>query len=133
MFLKDYRIRSFLSIQYVHGDLCKHLGKDSSTDHPDDVPAIRVNTTKSTYTFTSLHTVIQIIYIEIVSSWRKTTLLFLYCKCCFQNQARQEKVLGIFSHFLIACRILIPKNIFLLVQSAETVDFCDRKLYLLFF
>ena len=33
--LKDYRIRSILSIQYVHGDLCKHLGKDSSTDHPD--------------------------------------------------------------------------------------------------
>ena len=25
---------SFLSIQYVHGDLCKHLGIDSSTDHP---------------------------------------------------------------------------------------------------
>ena len=24
--LKDYRIRSFLSIQYVHGELCKHLG-----------------------------------------------------------------------------------------------------------
>ena len=33
--LKDYRIRSFLSIHYVHGDLCKHLGMDSSTDHPD--------------------------------------------------------------------------------------------------
>ena len=33
--LKDYRIRLFLSIQYVHGDLCKHLGIDSSTDHPD--------------------------------------------------------------------------------------------------
>ena len=33
--LKDYRIRSLLSIQYVHGDLCKHLGIDSSTDHPD--------------------------------------------------------------------------------------------------
>ena len=33
--LKDYRIRSFLSIQYVLGDLCKHLGIDSSTDHPD--------------------------------------------------------------------------------------------------
>ena len=30
--LMDYRIRSFLSIQYVHGDLCKHLGIDSSTD-----------------------------------------------------------------------------------------------------
>ena len=25
----------FLSIQYVHGDLCKHLAIDSSTDHPD--------------------------------------------------------------------------------------------------
>ena len=33
--LKDYRIRSFLSIHYVHGDLCKHLGIYSSTDHPD--------------------------------------------------------------------------------------------------
>ena len=29
--LPDYRIRSFLSIQYVHGDLCKHLGIDSSS------------------------------------------------------------------------------------------------------
>ena len=33
--LKDYRLQSFLSIQYVHGDLCKHLGIDLSTDHPD--------------------------------------------------------------------------------------------------
>ena len=33
--LKDYRIRSYLSIKYVIGDLCKHLGIDSSTDHPD--------------------------------------------------------------------------------------------------
>ena len=33
--LKDYRLQSFFSIQYVHGDLCKHLGIDSSTDHPD--------------------------------------------------------------------------------------------------
>ena len=31
----DYRIRSFLSIRHAHGDLCKHLGIDSSTD-PDD-------------------------------------------------------------------------------------------------
>ena len=30
--LKDYRIRSFLSIGHAHGDLCKHLGIDSSTD-----------------------------------------------------------------------------------------------------
>ena len=29
---RDYRLQSFLSIQYVHGDLCKHLGIDSSTD-----------------------------------------------------------------------------------------------------
>ena len=35
MCLKDYRIRSFFSIQYVHGDLCKHFRIDSSTDHPD--------------------------------------------------------------------------------------------------
>ena len=42
-----YRIRSFLSIQHAHGDLCKHLGIDSSTDL-DDI------TTKSTYTFTSV-------------------------------------------------------------------------------
>ena len=32
---RDYSLQSFLSIQYVHGDLCKHLGIDSSTDHPD--------------------------------------------------------------------------------------------------
>ena len=38
--LKDYRLQSFLSIEYVHGDLCKHLGIDSSTDHPDRVPII---------------------------------------------------------------------------------------------
>ena len=35
MYLKDYRIRSFLSSKYVHGDLCKHSGIDSSTDHSD--------------------------------------------------------------------------------------------------
>ena len=31
----NYKIRSFLSIQYVHGDLSQHLGIDSSTDHAD--------------------------------------------------------------------------------------------------
>ena len=35
--LKDYRIRSFWSIQYVHRDLCKHLGIYSSTDHPENM------------------------------------------------------------------------------------------------
>ena len=33
--LKDYIIILFLSIWQAHGDLCKHLGIDSSTDHPD--------------------------------------------------------------------------------------------------
>ena len=33
--LKDYRFRLFLSIRHAHGDLCKHLGIDSSTDHSD--------------------------------------------------------------------------------------------------
>ena len=35
MCLKDYRFQSFLIIQYVHGDLSKHLGIDSSTDQDD--------------------------------------------------------------------------------------------------
>ena len=30
MCIKYYRIRSFLSIRHAHGDLCKHLGKDSN-------------------------------------------------------------------------------------------------------
>ena len=29
---RDNRIQSFLSIQYVNGDLCKHLGIDLSID-----------------------------------------------------------------------------------------------------
>ena len=29
---RDYKIQSFLSIRHVHGDLCKVLGIDSSTD-----------------------------------------------------------------------------------------------------
>ena len=33
--LKDHRIRQFLSIRHAHGDLCKHLGIDSSTDLDD--------------------------------------------------------------------------------------------------
>ena len=31
---RDYRNQSFLSIRHVHGDLCKHLEIDSSTN-PD--------------------------------------------------------------------------------------------------
>ena len=33
--LKDYRTRAFLSIPHAHGDLCKHLGIDLSTDLDD--------------------------------------------------------------------------------------------------
>ena len=33
--LKDYRTRLFLSIWHAHGDLCKHLEIDSSTDLDD--------------------------------------------------------------------------------------------------
>ena len=33
--LKDYRIRSFLSIRHSNGDLCKYLGMDWSTDQDD--------------------------------------------------------------------------------------------------
>ena len=32
---KGLKASIILSIQYVHGDLSKHLGIDSSTDHPD--------------------------------------------------------------------------------------------------
>ena len=41
--LKDYRLQSFLSIQYVHGDLCKHLGIDSSTDLDDRYSNLFIN------------------------------------------------------------------------------------------
>ena len=36
---RDDRIESFLSIHCVHGDLCKHLGIDLSTD---PIPIIRI-------------------------------------------------------------------------------------------
>ena len=41
--LKDYRIRSFLSIQHLDGDLCKHLGIDSSTDLDDQYSNLFLN------------------------------------------------------------------------------------------
>ena len=33
--LRTIELDHFLSIRHAHGDLCKHLGIDSSTDHPD--------------------------------------------------------------------------------------------------
>ena len=38
---RDYRLLSFLSIQYVYSDLSKHLGIDSSTDR---IPIIWIGT-----------------------------------------------------------------------------------------
>ena len=38
---RDYRLQSLLCIQYVQGDLCKHLGIDSSTDR---IPISRIGT-----------------------------------------------------------------------------------------
>ena len=43
--LKDYRIRSFLSIRHADGDLCKHLGIDSSTDLDDLFVLTLISTT----------------------------------------------------------------------------------------
>ena len=39
----DFRIGSFLSIRHAHGDLCKHLGIDSSTDLDDRYSNIFLN------------------------------------------------------------------------------------------
>ena len=36
-------MRSFLSIQYVHGDLCKHLGIDLRFRHPDQYSNLFLN------------------------------------------------------------------------------------------
>ena len=36
-------LNHFFSIQYVHGDLCKHLGINSSTDHPDRYSNLLLN------------------------------------------------------------------------------------------
>ena len=47
----DYRIRPFLGIQYVYGDLCKLLGIDSSTDHPDRYSNLFLNA----YIFRNVH------------------------------------------------------------------------------
>ena len=49
---KDYGIRPFLSIQYVHGDLCKHLGIDSSTDLDDRYSNLFLNAYINRHTHT---------------------------------------------------------------------------------
>ena len=41
--LKDYRIIPFLSMRHALGDLCKHLGMDSSTDLDDRYSNLLLN------------------------------------------------------------------------------------------
>ena len=50
--LKDYIIRPVLSIWHAHGDLCKHLGTDSSTDHPDRYSNLFLNAYINRHTHT---------------------------------------------------------------------------------
>ena len=50
--LKDYRIRPFLSIRHAHGDLCKHLGIDSSTYHPDRYSNLFLNAYINRHSYT---------------------------------------------------------------------------------
>ena len=49
---EDYRIRSFLSIWHVHGDLCKHLGIDSSTDLDDRYSNLFLNAYRNRHAHT---------------------------------------------------------------------------------
>ena len=48
----DYRIRSFLGIWHAHGDLCKHLGIDSSTDLNDRYSNLLLNAYIYRHTYT---------------------------------------------------------------------------------
>ena len=61
--LKDYRIRSFLSICHAHGDLCKHLGIDSSTDLDDRYSYLLLNA----YINRHAHTIYLNMMIEVYS------------------------------------------------------------------
>ena len=52
IYLKDYRIRTFLSIRHTHGDLCKHLEIDSSTDLDDRYSNLFLNAYINRYAHT---------------------------------------------------------------------------------
>ena len=41
--LRTIELDHFVSIWHAHGHLCKHLGIDSSTDHPDRYSNLFVN------------------------------------------------------------------------------------------
>ena len=50
--LKDYRIIPFLSIRHTYGDLCEHLGIDSSTDLDDRYSNLFLNAYINPHTHT---------------------------------------------------------------------------------
>ena len=58
--LKDYRIRSFLSFMHAHGDLCKHLGKDSSTDLDDRYSNLFLNAYINRHAYTEYLYIIEV-------------------------------------------------------------------------
>ena len=68
----DYRIRSFLSFWHAHGDLCKHLGIDSSTDHPDWYSNLFLNAYINRYAHTEY--LKMILFYSPLGIW----LVFLY-------------------------------------------------------
>ena len=55
-----YRIRSFLSIRHAHGDLCKHLGIDSSTDLNDRYSNLFLNAYKNRHANTKYLKMIEV-------------------------------------------------------------------------
>ena len=60
-------------MQYVHGDLCKHLGIDSSTDHPDRYSNLFLNAYINRHTHTEY-----LKMIEEYSPLRIWHVFFLY-------------------------------------------------------
>ena len=57
---KGYRIRSFLSIRHAHGDLCKHLGIDSSTNLEDRYSNLFLNAYINRHAHTEYFNVIEV-------------------------------------------------------------------------
>ena len=75
--LKDYRIRSFLSIRHAHGDLCKHLGIDSSSDLNDRYSNLFLNGYINRHAHTE--------YLKMIEVYSPLGILhvFLYSIACF--------------------------------------------------
>ena len=65
--LKDYIIRPFLSIRHAHGDLCKHLGIDSSTDLDDRYSNLFLNAKINRHAHTEYFKMIEVYSIDILA------------------------------------------------------------------